>query len=76
MPPIKVLNAGEIILNISALSTSFAHNPSIKANTIAKTEMHNVMLTINVTQNVSFSRVLSMKPPIQVYYFAFSTARK
>jgi hypothetical protein len=57
MPPIRVEKAGEIILNISALSTSFAHRPSIKLVTIAKTEMHRVKLTINVTHNVNFSFV-------------------
>ena len=57
MPPIRVENAGEIILKISALSTSFAHKPSIKLTTIANTEMHRVLLTINVTHNVSFSFV-------------------
>lgn len=59
MPPIRVEKAGEIILNISALSTSFAHNPSRKASTIARTEMHNVMLTMSVTQMVSLSLVSS-----------------
>jgi hypothetical protein len=49
MPPIRVLNAGLIILKISPLSTSLAHKPRIKAATMAKTEMHNVMLTIKVT---------------------------
>jgi len=57
MPPIKVLKAGLIILKISALSTSLAHNPSINATTIAKTEMHKVKLTINVTQRVNLSLV-------------------
>ena len=57
MPPIRVENAGEIILKISALSTSFAHKPIRKANTIPRTEMHNVVLTIRVTYNVSFSFV-------------------
>jgi hypothetical protein len=55
MPPISVEKAGEIILNISALSTSFAQRPSIKLITIANTEMHSVALTIKVTQRVSFS---------------------
>ena len=55
MPPIRVEKAGEIILKISALSTSFAHKPSIKAITIANTEMHRVALTISVTHSVSFS---------------------
>ena len=59
MPPIRVENAGEIILNISALSTSLAHNPSRKASTIASTEMHNVILTMSVTQMVSLSLVSS-----------------
>jgi hypothetical protein len=49
MPPINVENAGEIILKISALSTSLAHKPNIKATTIAMTEKHNV----NVTQIVT-----------------------
>ena len=57
MPPIRVENAGEIILKISALSTSLAHKPNIKLITIAKTEMHKVLLTINVTHNVSLSLV-------------------
>lgn len=57
MPPISVENAGEIILKISALSTSLAQRPSIKLITIAKTEMHRVVLTINVTQSVSLSFV-------------------
>ena len=58
MPPIRVLKAGLIILNISALSTSLAHRPSMNAITIAKTEMQRVVLTIKVTYNVSFSLVL------------------
>jgi hypothetical protein len=49
MPPINVENAGEIILKISALSTSLAHKPNIKATTIAMTAKHNV----NVTQIVT-----------------------
>ena len=49
MPPIKVLNAGEIILKISALSISFAHNPSIKATTIASTAKQRVRVTQIVT---------------------------
>ena len=57
MPPISVEKAGEIILNISALSTSLAQRPSIKLTTIAKTEMHRVKLTISVTQRVSLSLV-------------------
>ena len=57
MPPIRVEKAGEIILNISALSTSLAHKPNIKLTTIAKTEMHRVKLTINVTHRVSLSLV-------------------
>jgi hypothetical protein len=55
MPPISVEKAGEIILKISALSTSLAQRPSIKLITIAKTEMHRVALTIRVTHNVSLS---------------------
>ena len=55
MPPIRVEKAGEIILKISALSTSLAHRPNIKATTIANTEMHRVALTISVTHSVSFS---------------------
>ena len=57
MPPIRVEKAGEIILKISALSTSFAHKPKRNAMTMAKTEMHRVVLTINVTYSVSFSLV-------------------
>jgi len=57
MPPIRVEKAGEIILNISALSTSFAHKPNIKLTTIANTEMHRVVLTISVTHSVSLSLV-------------------
>jgi hypothetical protein len=57
MPPIRVEKAGEIILKISALSTSFAHRPNMKAVTIANTERHRVVLTINVTHNVNFSFV-------------------
>ena len=57
MPPISVEKAGEIILKISALSTSLAHRPSIKLTTIAKTEVHRVKLTINVTHSVSLSFV-------------------
>jgi len=57
MPPISVEKAGEIILKISALSTSLAQRPSIKLITIAKTEMHRVVLTISVTQRVSLSLV-------------------
>ena len=57
MPPIRVEKAGEIILKISALSTSLAQRPSIKLITIAKTEMHNVVLTISVTHSVSLSLV-------------------
>jgi len=57
MPPIRVEKAGEIILKISALSTSFAHKPNIKLITIAKTEMHRVVLTMSVTHSVSFSFV-------------------
>jgi len=57
MPPIRVENAGEIILKISALSTSLAHRPSIKLVTMANTEMHRVVLTMSVTHRVSFSFV-------------------
>jgi len=57
MPPISVEKAGEIILKISALSTSLAQRPSIKLITIAKTEMHRVVLTISVTHKVSLSFV-------------------
>ena len=57
MPPIRVEKAGEIILNISALSTSFAHKPNMKLTTIANTEMHRVLLTMSVTHSVSFSFV-------------------
>ena len=57
MPPIRVEKAGEIILKISALSTSFAHKPNIKLTTMANTEMHRVVLTISVTQSVSLSLV-------------------
>jgi len=57
MPPISVEKAGEIILKISALSTSLAQRPSIKLTTIAKTEMHRVVLTISVTYSVSLSLV-------------------
>ena len=57
MPPIRVEKAGEIILNISALSTSLAHKPNIKLTTIANTEMHRVLLTMRVTHSVSFSFV-------------------
>ena len=57
MPPIRVEKAGEIILKISALSTSLAQRPSIKLITIAKTEMHRVVLTISVTYSVSLSLV-------------------
>lgn len=49
MPPIRVLNAGEIILNISALSTSFAHSPNINDTTMLNTEMHKVRVTHIVT---------------------------
>jgi hypothetical protein len=58
MPPMSVEKAGEIILKISALSTSFAHKPIRKAITIANTEKHKVTLIMNVTQNVSFSRIV------------------
>ena len=58
MPPISVEKAGEIILKISALSTSLAHSPNKKAITMAKTEKHRVTLIMNVTQNVSFSRIV------------------
>jgi len=57
MPPIRVEKAGEIILNISALSTSFAHKPNMKLTTIANTEMHRVVLTMRVTHSVSLSLV-------------------
>jgi len=57
MPPIRVEKAGEIILKISALSTSLAHSPNIKAITMANTEIHRVVLTISVTYSVSFSFV-------------------
>ena len=57
MPPIRVEKAGEIILNISALSTSLAHKPNMKLTTIANTEMHRVLLTMSVTHSVSFSFV-------------------
>jgi len=57
MPPIRVEKAGEIILKISALSTSLAQRPSIKLTTIAKTEMHRVVLTMSVTYSVSLSLV-------------------
>jgi len=57
MPPIRVEKAGESILNISALSTSFDHKPRRNAATMPKTEMHNVVLTISVTYSVSFSFV-------------------
>ena len=57
MPPIRVEKAGEIILKISALSTSLAHKPNRNAMTIAKTEMHRVVLTISVTHSVSLSLV-------------------
>jgi hypothetical protein len=62
MPPIRVEKAGESILNISALSTSLAHNPRRKAATMPSTEMHNVMLTMKVTQNVNLSRVSIFHP--------------
>ena len=57
MPPISVEKAGEIILKISALSTSLAHKPSMKAITMANTERHKVVLTISVTYSVSLSLV-------------------
>ena len=57
MPPIRVEKAGEIILKISALSTSLAHRPNIKLITIANTEIHRVVLTMRVTYNVSLSLV-------------------
>ena len=57
MPPIRVEKAGEIILKISALSTSFAHKPNIKLITIANTERHRVVLTMRVTHRVSLSLV-------------------
>lgn len=57
MPPIRVEKAGEIILKISALSTSLAHKPNMKLTTIANTEMHRVVLTISVTHSVSLSLV-------------------
>ena len=57
MPPIRVEKAGEIILNISALSTSFAQRPSIKLITMANTEIHRVLLTMSVTHSVSLSLV-------------------
>ena len=57
MPPIRVEKAGEIILKISALSTSLAHRPNIKLTTIANTEIHRVVLTMRVTYNVSLSLV-------------------
>jgi len=57
MPPIRVEKAGEIILNISALSTSFAHKPNMKLITIANTEMHRVVLTMSVTHSVNLSLV-------------------
>ncbi len=57
MPPIRVEKAGEIILKISALSTSLAHRPNIKLTTIANTEIHRVVLTMSVTYNVSLSLV-------------------
>jgi len=55
MPPIRVEKAGEIILKISALSTSFAHKPSIKLITMANTDRHRVVLTMSVTHSVSLS---------------------
>jgi len=57
MPPIRVEKAGEIILKISALSTSLAHRPNIKLTTMANTEIHRVVLTIRVTYSVSLSLV-------------------
>jgi len=57
MPPIRVEKAGEIILKISALSTSLAHSPNIKLITMANTEIHRVVLTMSVTYNVSLSLV-------------------
>ena len=57
MPPIRVEKAGEIILKISALSTSLAHRPNIKLTTMANTEIHRVVLTMSVTYNVSLSLV-------------------
>jgi len=57
MPPIRVEKAGEIILKISALSTSLAHRPNIKLTTIANTEIHRVVLTMSVTYSVSLSLV-------------------
>jgi len=57
MPPIRVEKAGEIILKISALSTSLAHRPNIKLITIANTEIHRVVLTMSVTYSVSLSLV-------------------
>jgi len=57
MPPIRVENAGEIILKISALSTSLAQRPSIKLITMANTERHRVVLTISVTHSVNLSLV-------------------
>ena len=66
MPPINVLKAGEIILNISPLSTSLAQRPKRKATTMASTDKHRVTLIIKVTQKVSRSRVfciVSFMPP-------------
>jgi len=57
MPPIRVEKAGEIILKISALSTSLAHRPNIKLTTMANTEIHRVVLTMSVTYSVSLSLV-------------------
>jgi len=57
MPPIRVEKAGEIILKISALSTSLAHRPNIKLITMANTEIHRVVLTISVTYSVNLSLV-------------------
>lgn len=49
MPPMSVEKAGEIILKISALSTSFAHKPNIKLTTMLNTEIHRVRVTQIVT---------------------------
>ena len=57
MPPIRVEKAGEIILKISALSTSLAHKPNIKLTTIDSTERQSVVLTMSVTHRVSYSLV-------------------
>jgi hypothetical protein len=69
-----VEKAGAIMGKMSLLSmTEFGMNsPANKTPTIDKRITHNVTLTINVTQNVSFALLLTITPLNHVFDFALN----